>query len=135
MVREEWAAGNSQPSPQASQELDQIREELIRASERMPTAFGNQLWHVFDDLVKARSWRLRIGAQDRSEQSWALVLAVGFLAHIAIGWVHADRPSAGRQAIALFGCTTTAAYWLLSRAIDPFGHLDPAYYLQAIAGG
>jgi hypothetical protein len=135
VVREEWATANTQPSPRASQALEQLRQELIRTSERMPTAFANHLWHVFDDVIKARSERHWIGQQDRSEQSWALVLVLGFLSHIAIGSVHADRPSAGRLAIALFAGTTSAAYWLLTRAIDPFGHLDPGFYLQAIAGG
>ncbi len=135
VVREEWATGNTQPSPRASQALEHLRQELIHASERMPAAFGNHLWRVFDDVVKARSGHHWIGQEDRSEQSWALVLVLGFLSHIAIGWVHADRPSAGRLAIGLFACTTTAAYWLLTRSIDPFAHLDPTYYLQAISGG
>ncbi len=134
VIKQEWATGNTQPSSRADQALDQLREELIRASGRLPTAFGNHLWHVFDDVVKARSVRLWIGKQDRSEQSWMLVLMLGFLSHIAIGFVHADRPSAGRLAIALFACTTTACYWLLTRAIDPFARLDTASYLKAISG-
>lgn len=134
VVREEWATGNTRPSPRADQALEQLRQELIRASDRVPTALGNHLWRVFDEIVEARSTRLWIGKQDRSEQSWALVLVLGFLSHIAIGWVHADRPAAGRLAITLFACTTTASYWLLTRAIDPFAHLDTTDYLQAIAG-
>ena len=134
VVRDEWAAGNTKPSSRANQELEQLRQELIRASERMPTAFGNHLWHVFDEVVKARSTRLWIGKQDHSEQSWALILILGFMSHIAIGFVHADRPSAGGLAMTLFACATTACYWLLTRAIDPFAKLDTSSYLQAISG-
>lgn len=135
VVREEWASGNTQPSARASQELAQLRHELIRTSERVPTALGNHLWRVFDDVVKARNERLWIGTHGRSEQSWALVLVLGFLSHIAIGLVHADRPAAGRTAMALFACATTASYWLLTRAINPFAHLDTTDYLRALAGG
>ena len=134
VVSEEWVTGNSQPSPRANQALEQMRQDLIRASGRLPTAFGNHLWGVFDDVVKARSVRLWVGGQGRSDQAWMLVLMLGFLAHIAIGFVHADRPSAGRLALALFACTTSACYWLLTRAIDPFSRLDTAYYLKAISG-
>jgi len=133
VVREEWTTGNTQPSPRADQALEQMRQELIRASARLPTAFGNHLWRVFDDVVRARSVRLWIGTQDRSEQSWMLVLILGFLSHIAIGFVHADRPAAGRLAIALFACTTTACYWLLTRAMDPFARLNTASYLKAVS--
>lgn len=134
VAREEWATGNTQPSAQADQALEALRQELVRASEKMPTAVGNHLWRVFDDVVKARSARLWIGKQDRSEQSWLIVLVLGFLSHIAIGFVHADRPSAGKLAMVLFASATTASYWLLSRAIDPFARLDSTYYLQAISG-
>jgi hypothetical protein len=134
VVREEWMTGNAKPSPRAEQALEELRQELIRASERVPTTFGNHLWHVFDDFVKARSALLWIGKGDRSEQSWMLVLILGFLSHVAIGCVHADRPSAGGLAMALFALATTACYWLLTRAIDPFAHLDTTYYLQAVSG-
>lgn len=134
VVREEWANGNTKPSPRADQELAQLRQELIRASDRVPTALGNHLWRVFDDVVKARSGRLWIAQEGHSEQSWALVLVLGLLSHITIGFVHADRPSAGKLAMALFACATTASYWLLTRAIDPFARLDASYYLKAISG-
>jgi hypothetical protein len=134
VVREEWATGNTKASPQVDQALDQLRQELIRASERVPTAFGNHLWHVFDDVVKARSARLWTGQHNRSERSWALVLFLGFLSHIAIAFVHIDRPSAGRLAITLFACATTACYWLLTRSIDPFAGLDTSNYLQVVSG-
>lgn len=135
VVREEWASGNTQPSARASQELAQLRHELIRTSERVPTAMANHLWRVFDDVVKARNERLWIGTHGRSEQSWALVLVLGFLSHIAIGLVHADRPAAGRTAMTLFACATTASYWLLTRSINPFAHLDTNEYLRALVGG
>jgi hypothetical protein len=96
----------------------------------VPTAFGNHLWRVFDEVVKARSARLWIGKQDRGERPWAIVLLLGFLSHIAIGFVHIDRPSAGRLAMTLFACATTACYWLLTRSIDPFASLDANYYLN-----
>ena len=134
VVNEEWASGNTKPSPQADEAFEKLRQELISASARVPTALGDHLWRVFDDVVKARSNRLWIGQQDRNEQSWALVLVLGFLSHIAIGFVHADRPASGRLAMILFACTTTAAYWLLTRAIDPFARLDTTYYLQAVSG-
>jgi len=134
VVREEWAIGNTKPSPGARQELEYLRQELVRASGRVPTALGNNLWHVFEDVVKTQRGRLWIGQQGHSELSWALVLMLGFLSHIAIGFVHVDRPSAGRLALTLFACATTAVYWLLTRAIDPFAHLDTSYYLRAISG-
>lgn len=134
VAREEWATGNAKPSPQADQALEAVRQELVRASDKIPTAVGNHLWRVFDDVVKARSARLWIGKQDRSEQSWLIVLVLGFLSHIAIGFVHADRPSAGTLAMALFGLATTASYWLLTRAIDPFARLNANSYLQIVSG-
>jgi len=134
VVREEWSTGNTKPSPRAVQALEQVRQELISASARVPTAFGNHVWHVFDDVVKTRSTRLWIGQHDHSERSWALVLLLGFLSHIVIGLVHADRPSAGKLAMAFFACATTACYWLLTRAIDPFAGLDATQYLRAISG-
>ena len=36
--------------------------------------------------------------------------------------------------LALVACATTAVYWLLTRAIDPFAHLDTSYYLKAVSG-
>ena len=135
VVREEWVTGNTKPSPKANQTLEELRQELIRASERIPTALGNHLWRVFDDIMSARSEHLWIAAHGRSDQSWVLVLVLGLLSHIAIGLVHADRPLAGMLAMALFACATTAAYWLLTRAINPFANLDTMQYLQAISGG
>jgi hypothetical protein len=134
VVREEWANGNTKPSSSAEQELAQLRQELIRASDRVPTALGNHFWRVFDDVVKARSGHLWIAQEGHSEQSWALVLVLGLLSHIAIGFVHADPPPDGKLAMALFACATTSSYWLLTRAINPFARLDASYYLKAISG-
>ena len=131
VVRDEWASGNARASPRASAELEALRRELVRASERVPTALGNHLWRVFDDVVRARSERLWIGAHSRGTNSWMLVLVLGLLSHIAIGLVHADRPRAGGLALLLFACATTAAYWLLTRTLDPFANLDTLQYLQA----
>ena len=134
VVQDEWAAGNAKASPRANRELEELRKELIRVSEQMPTALGNHLWRVFDDVVRARNGRLWIGAHGRSEESWALVLVLGLLSHIAIGLVHADRPRAGKLALVLFACATTASYWLLTRANDPFAQLETMKYLEAVSG-
>lgn len=134
VVQEEWATGNTKPSPRASQELEYLREELIRVSEKMPGALSSHLWHLFDEVVKTRSTRLWIGSKGHSEQTWGIILVLGLLSHIAIGLVHADRPPAGVVAMILFACATTVAYWILSQGINPFAHLDTTYYLQAISG-
>lgn len=134
VVHDEWANGNSNPSSGASQALTSLRSDLIQASQHVPTAMGNHLWRVFDDVVDARNRRLWIGSHGRSETSWGLVLVLGLVAHIAIGWVHADRPAAGTLAMGLFALTTSAAYWHLTRTADPFAHLDATQYLLALRG-
>jgi hypothetical protein len=134
VVRDECANCNSKASERANQALASLRQDLIQTSEQVPTAMGNHLWRVFDDIVEARNGQLWIGSQRRSETSWGLVLALGLLAHIAIGWVHADRPAAGTLAMMLFALTTSAAYWHVTQAADPFAHLDATHYLQALRG-
>ena len=134
VVNEEWASGNTRASARASQALANLRQDLIQTSPLVPTALGNHLWRVFDDVVDARNGRLWIGSHGRSENSWGLVLVLGLLAHIAIGWVHADRTAAGTLALALFAITTSAAYWHLLQASDPFAHLETSTYFKALAG-
>ena len=133
LAHEEWIIANRSQSLPADHELGELRQELVRASGRLPISFGNHLWRVFDDIVRARSERLWIGAHPHRQWSWALVLVLGFLSHIAIGFVHIDRPRAGRLALALFACATTATYGLLLRASDPFANLDPLQILQALS--
>jgi hypothetical protein len=132
VIEEEWAAENATPSQDASHALEALRQSLIQASERVPAALGNHLWGLFDDIVRTRDERLWIGAHSRRDGSWILVLILGLMSHLAIGFVHADRPRGGALALALFACATTASYVALMDAIDPFANLDTTSYLEAI---
>lgn len=128
VVHEEWPTDNTKRSHRASQELEYLGVELTLASEKLPSALSNHLWRLYDEVVKARDTRLSIGSKGHNEQTWVIILVLGFLSHIAIGVVHADRPLAGVVAMTLFACATTLAYWILSQGINPFAHLDLTEY-------
>lgn len=124
VVREEWPTGNSRPSPRAVQALDDLRGTLVQVAGSVPTAVADDLFRVFDELVRARSERIWVGAHNRNRDSWYVVLVLGLLAHVAIGVVHMDRPRAGLLALVLFAVATTASYRLLTDALNPFVNVD-----------
>ncbi|MGI9247120.1 MAG: hypothetical protein ACR2I8_10555, partial [Steroidobacteraceae bacterium] len=85
---------------------------------------GVHIFHLLDKLVEARAARLWVGMHNRNLDSWAVVLVLGLLSHIAVGFVHLDRPRAGLLSIALFALATSSAYWLLTGALNPFINVD-----------
>lgn len=129
----EWKADKGKPSIHASHHLEELRQEFIRATNRLPVAIGNRIWSIFDDIIKKRDERLSVSEHSRKPTSWWSILLLGFLAQLAIGFVHADRPRAGVFALTLFACTSIAAYMVLTSAVDPFSKLDNMRYIQAVS--
>ena len=132
VARGEWETDQGKPSLQASQEIEKLREEFARATGRLPSVLGSRIWSLLDDIAKKRDERLSASEHCRKQASWWSVFVLGFLAHLALGFVHADRPRAGAFALTLFACTTTAAYMILTSAINPFAKLDRMQYVHAV---
>lgn len=137
VIGEEWASGNARASPAAVKALDELRRELHAIAARIPATSGASLLRELDDLERSRAERLWVGAHHRHHDAWGVVFFLGFLAHIAIAVVHAERPRAGLVAILLFAVAVTVSYWLIIQAENPFAALhqvDPAVLRAQLRG-
>lgn len=133
IVRDEWSRHNREPSAAADAALREIQGALVRLDGTVPAASQAQLFRLLEDIVRARAERLWIGAHFVDPDSWLVVLALGFLTHLALASVHIDKPGAARITLGLFAVASTVAYWLLAVVNNPYGSravIDPTQLLR-----
>lgn len=85
----------------------------------LPVLIG-KMARDFDELQDARNERLALGRGSYSVFKWYLVIFLTFLSQIAIASVHADRPRAGRRALAIYTTAATISLWLLALHANPY---------------
>lgn len=118
---DEWHNANLAPARSVEQALQDIRLGLIALSKaNVSDPIIGQMVQDFDELQDARNSRLAIGAGSVNQLKWYLVLFLTMLSAVAIGAVHADRPNAGRKAIAMFAVTASVSLWILALHTNPY---------------
>jgi hypothetical protein len=134
VVNDEWlAVRNDRRSETAEAAYRELQAIVVRLEIAAPAVLGAQLDRMLNDLAKARSAWLWIGRDHTDFYAWLAVLLLGLMCHLSLASVHIDRPRAGALTLALFGATTTIAYWTLGIIDDPFRDqvlLDPGMLLQ-----
>ena len=123
-LHDEWAHGNSKPSPKATEALRDLLNSLVRVATTAPGPVGSELFHLYNTIVKARSDRLWIGMTHRNPGTWIAIILLGIISQIAVGLVHADRPHVARRTMALFTFAITVAYGLLVTSTNPLGTVE-----------
>jgi hypothetical protein len=121
-LEKEWKQlGNRDPAPEVDQALQQIRLEIIAlARSQVPATLVAKMTRDFDELQDARNKRIAIGETSVSEYKWYLVLFLTILSMIAMAAVHADRPPAGRNALAVFAVAAAVSLWILALHANPY---------------
>lgn len=118
---DEWGDANMAPARSVELALQDIRLGLIGLSKaEVSDPIIGQMVQDFDELQDARNSRLAIGAGSVNQLKWYLVLFLTMLSAVAIGAVHADRPHAGRKAIAMFAVTAGVSLWILALHTNPY---------------
>ncbi|WP_269933312.1 bestrophin-like domain [Aminobacter sp. HY435] len=118
---DEWHNANLSPARSVEQALQHIRLGLIGLSKAdVADPIIGQMAQDFDELQDARNSRLAIGAGSVNQLKWYLVLFLTMLSAVVIGAVHADKPKAGRKAIAMFAVTACVSLWILALHTNPY---------------
>lgn len=118
----EWGgSANRQPAIGADMAIQHIRLAIVNAARQgaLPVLIG-KMARDFDELQDARNERLALGRGSYSVFKWYLVIFLTFLSQIAIASVHADRPRAGRRALAIYTTAATISLWLLALHANPY---------------
>lgn len=118
----EWGAdANRDPAPEVDQALQQIRLGMIRfAQQGAPAPLVAKMAQDFDELQDARNKRLALGGSSISQYKWYLVLFLTVLSMISIATVHAERPPAARNALAVFAVAAVVSLWILALHALPY---------------
>lgn len=123
-VKEETVTGEVKPNAEVMHAIEDLRRVLIQVSATAPSPVSFELFRLFDQITEARAARLWVSHTYRHNGTWVVIFFLGFLSHLTIALVHADRPRAGLRALLIFGFATTAAYWLLLASINPFANIE-----------
>jgi hypothetical protein len=128
--RVEWSVGlNRFPSDQVEAALQHLRVSiLILAQDDVPASIMGQIVRTFDELQDARNTRLALGSSSIDSYKWYLVLTLTILTLLATSAIHADRPSAGNKALAIYSLTAAMSLWILAIHASPYtgaAHLGP----------
>ncbi len=132
VAEEEWGHfANGQPSPAADAALQDIRLAIVGAA-RGGSLDGllSKIVQDFDELQDARNARLAIGRGAGSDYKWYLVLALTLLSQIAIASVHADRPRAGRGALAIYTLAASVSLWIIALHANPYVGVSKLEYAR-----
>jgi len=118
----EWGANrNERPAAEVERALFDIRRELLAVARTgAPAPVTTELSQAADQLQQARGQRLAIGAHHAMPYEWLVVTLLGWLCHVAIASVHADRPAAARKAMAIFGASLAVCFWGLALHANPY---------------
>lgn len=122
VVGGEWGEGrNRRPDQEVDRAVELIRGAIVAAVRSgVPEVLAAKTISDFDELQDARNHRLGLGNTTLSTYKWHLLLVMTVLSHIAIAIVHADRPSAGRPALALFAVAAVMSLYLLALHAHPY---------------
>lgn len=138
VAQAEWGeTANAQPAEEVERALQSMRLAIIElARTGTPPALMAKMAQDFDELQDARNTRLAIGVSSVSEYKWYLVLVLTVMSMIAIAAVHADRPPAGRWALAIFAVAATASLWILALYANPYsGGARITFHPPAVTAG
>lgn len=125
----EWGtSANQQPADDVDQALQSIRLAIIGMTETVPPPLIASMTQDFDELQDARNMRLAIGSSSVNEYKWYLVLFLTFLSLVAIASVHADRPLAGRSALAIFSVAAAVSLWIVALHANPYAGATPLQF-------
>jgi len=122
VTRVEWGADlNSTPYVAVDETLQAVRLTIIdlARSEAPPTLVSKAVID-FDELQDARNKRLALGGNSISQYKWYLVLFLTFLSMVSIAAVHAERPPAARNALAVFAVAAVVSLWILALHAMPY---------------
>ncbi len=130
VISEEWHKGyNTQPARAVEEALQNIRVSMISlARGDIPGALMSQMVRDFDEMQDARNARLALGSSSVNHYKWYLVFFLTVLTLVVIASVHADRPKAGRKALAIYIVTASMSMWILAIHTSPYrgvGRIDP----------
>ena len=122
----EWLQDkNILPDEQVETTLQEIRVELARlARGDAPDTLVSQAIQDFDELQDARNVRLGVGNTSVDYYKWYLVIFLTLLTAITIASTHADRPRAGRRALAIYAITASMSLWILAIHANPYAGLE-----------
>jgi len=122
----EWQQGkNVLPRNEVEAALHDISGEIARlARSSAPTSLMSQLVHDFNDLQEARNLRLAVGNTSIDYYKWYLVIFLTLLTAVTIAATHADRPRAGKRALAIYAITASISLWILAIHANPYDGLE-----------
>lgn len=121
VLEDEWGNSSQHPSSDVEGAIQDIRLAIISlAREGTPPSLVENLTRDFDELQDARNLRLANAESSVSEYKWYLLLFLTVLSTIAIASVHADRPAAGRSALAIYIVAATVSLWILAIHANPY---------------
>jgi hypothetical protein len=118
----EWGRNfNREAAAEAEMAVQHMRLGIVNSAKdgALPVLVGKMV-QDFDELQDARNERLAIGRGSHSAYKWYLVVFLTVLSQIAIASVHADRPRAGRRALAIFTVAATVSLWILALHANPY---------------
>jgi hypothetical protein len=116
---------NVGPHNEVEAALHQISGEIARlARSSAPSSLVSQLVHDYNDLQEARNLRLAVGSTSIDYYKWYLVIFLTLLTAVTIAATHADRPRAGRRALAIYAVTASMSLWILAIHANPYDGLE-----------
>lgn len=118
----EWGTNaNRDPALEVDRALQQIRIGMIDFAQAGASApLVAKMAQDFDELQDARNKRLALGGNSISQYKWYLVLFLTFLSMVSIAAVHAERPPAARNALAVFAVAAVVSLWILALHAMPY---------------
>lgn len=121
----EWGADlNRRPHREVDEALQAIRLAIIDlAYGEAPQALVDKAVNDFDELQDARNARLGVGESVVDEAKWYLVVILTAMSMVTIATCHLDRPTAGFNALWIYGVVVAASLWVLGIHINPYTHL------------
>ncbi|MEM8956965.1 MAG: hypothetical protein AAGC86_04030 [Pseudomonadota bacterium] len=122
IVTEEWGRTHNRfASDIADSAIVALRQETTRLSSTgLPQAVGAELFRSIDALSEARQLRLHIGSGHGDAYRWSLILILSVFSHIAVAFVHGDRPKALILSLAVFSLALSTSICVMAIYDSPY---------------
>ena len=127
VVDEEWLAyHNARASDTAVTALIKLQSIAARLAKTMPDPNAQLMQGVLYDIARARAEKFSLSGAGTNYIAWAVIIVLGFVAHLSLMAVNLDKPRAAITILTLFAIATTVAYWAI--AIDELPYRNISGY-------
>ena len=115
-------------------ELNYVYSKLISSLGDVPNSFSRTATGIISPLLielrKSQVENQWIKNHLADTITWAIILSLGVIAHLAIASAHFDRPKGGFVALVLFSLACSVVYFYIIKLENPFFSKESNHHLE-----